>query len=52
MDLEKIWAAYPSGRRRDRMGCRRHLAEALGAASVEKLAAAAAAYAAETDRQA
>lgn len=49
VDLEKIWSAYPSDRRRDRKGCRRHLAEALGNASVEELAAAAAAYAAETD---
>ena len=48
-DLDPIWAVYPEDRRRDRAGCRRHLAEALIDATVEELTTAAKAYARETE---
>lgn len=47
-DLQPIWDAFPSDRRRDRTACRRHLAAALSEASRDELVEAAQAYAAET----
>lgn len=47
-DLQPIWEAYPSDRRRDRDGCRQHLAAALSRATGDELVAAAKGYAAET----
>lgn len=47
-DLQPIWDAFPSDRRRDRAACRRHLAAALLEASRDELVEAATAYAAET----
>ncbi|MFE3837051.1 hypothetical protein [Pseudogemmobacter sonorensis] len=47
-DLQPIWDAFPSDRRRDRAACRRHLAAALSEASRDELVIAAKAYTEET----
>lgn len=47
-DMEIIWAAYPTDRRRDRASCRRHLASALAEVTLDELSAATRAYAAES----
>lgn len=48
-DLEKVWAAYPVDRRRDRTTCLRRMREVLAEVSPDELLAAVRAYAAESE---
>jgi len=48
-ELERIWAAYPADRRRDRTTCLRRIREALAEVSPDELLAAVRAYAAESE---
>lgn len=48
-ELERIWAAYPADRRRDRTTCLRRIREALAEVASDELLAAVRAYAAESE---